>query len=252
MQTATSRFCSLKTQRQQRFSVKIAVAPVSASAASAVSIPTSVPPHIAMPTSAVASAGQIVEGTSSLNEAPVAGESMPRAKTKGDSVFVGSINVDGVLQVRIDKTAAESTISRIIDLVEQALSSKTPTARFIENFSRYYTSAVILIATLIITIPPLAMGAGWDIWLYRGLALLLIACPCALVLSTPNVIASGLMVDTHRSLLIKGGSALATIGKVKTMAFDKTGTLTVGKPRVTQVLAFSKTVKHDMLRLAAA
>ncbi|MFP3408346.1 HAD-IC family P-type ATPase, partial [Pseudomonas sp. SIMBA_065] len=115
-----------------------------------------------------------------------------------------------------------------------------PTARFIEKFSRYYTPAVMAIAALIIIIPPLAMGGDWSTWLYRGLALLLIACPCALVLSTPAAIASGLAVGARRGLLIKGGSALETIGQVKTVAFDKTGTLTEGKPRVTDVVAFTQ------------
>ncbi|MGP4974723.1 heavy metal translocating P-type ATPase, partial [Psychrobacter alimentarius] len=127
-------------------------------------------------------------------------------------------------------------ISRIIDLVEQAQASKAPTARFIEKFSRYYTPAVMAIAALIIIVPPLTMGGDWSTWLYRGLALLLIACPCALVLSTPAAIASGLAVGARRGLLIKGGSALETIGQVKTVAFDKTGTLTEGKPRVTDVV----------------
>lgn len=196
--------------------------------------------------------GKIVQGTSSLDESPVTGEAMPRAKAKGDGIFAGSINLDGVLQVRVEKTAADNTISRIIHLVEQAQSSKAPTARFIETFSRYYTPAVMLIAALIITVPPVAMGADWDTWLYRGLALLLIACPCALVLSTPAAIASALAVGTRRGLLIKGGNALEIIGKVKAIAFDKTGTLTEGKPRVTEVLAFGTSDDNKILALAAA
>ncbi|OCP15673.1 heavy metal translocating P-type ATPase [Ensifer sp. LC163] len=196
--------------------------------------------------------GQIVQGASSLDESPVTGESMPRAKARGDSIFAGSINVDGVLQVCVKKTAADNTISRIIHLVEQAQSSKAPTARFIEKFSRYYTPAVMLIAALIIMVPPVAMGADWDTWLYRGLALLLIACPCALVLSTPAAIASGLAVGTRRGLLIKGGNAFETIGKVNAIAFDKTGTLTEGKPRVTEVFACGKNEENDVLAFAAA
>ncbi len=186
----------------------------------------------------VSADGEIVQGASSLDDSPVTGESVPVSKTVGDNVFAGSINIDGVLQVRVEKTAADNTISRIIELVEQAQASKAPTARFIEKFSRYYTPAVMAIAALIIVVPPLAMGGEWGTWLYRGLALLLIACPCALVLSTPAAIASGLAVGARRGLLIKGGSALETIGQVKTVAFDKTGTLTEGKPRVTDVVAF--------------
>ena len=196
--------------------------------------------------------GQIIQGASSLDESPITGESVPRSKAKGDSIFAGSINVDGVLQVRVEKTASDNTISRIIQLVEQAQSAKAPTARFIENFSRYYTPAVMLIAALIVVVPPLAMGGDWETWIYRGLALLLIACPCALVLSTPAAIASGLAVGTRRGLLIKGGNALETIGKVSAIAFDKTGTLTEGKPRVTEVFAFGKNEESDVLALAAA
>lgn len=196
--------------------------------------------------------GRIVQGTSSLDESSITGESVPRSKATGDSIFAGSINVDGVLQVRAEKTAADNTISRIIQLVEQAQSAKAPTARFIENFSRYYTPAVMMIAALIVTVPPLAMGADWDTWIYRGLALLLIACPCALVLSTPAAIASGLAVGTRRGLLIKGGNALETIGKVNAIAFDKTGTLTEGRPRVTDVFAFGKNDESDVIGLAAA
>ncbi|MGQ3038992.1 MAG: HAD-IC family P-type ATPase, partial [Neoaquamicrobium sediminum] len=117
--------------------------------------------------------GQIIQGASSLDESPITGESVPRSKAKGDSIFAGSINVDGVLQVRVEKTASDNTISRIIQLVEQAQSAKAPTARFIENFSCYYTPAVMLIAALIVVVPPLAMGGDWDTWIYRGLALLL-------------------------------------------------------------------------------
>ena len=188
----------------------------------------------------VSADGVIIQGDSSLDDSPVTGESIPVAKAVGDKVFAGSINMEGALQVRVEKTAADNTIARIIELVEQAQASKAPTARFIEKFSRYYTPAVMAIAALVIIIPPLAMGGEWATWLYRGLALLLIACPCALVLSTPAAIASGLAVGARRGLLIKGGSALEIIGRVNTVAFDKTGTLTEGKPRVTDVVAFTQ------------
>ena len=188
----------------------------------------------------VSADGVIVQGTSSLDDSPVTGESIPVAKTLGDKVFAGSINMEGALQIRVEKTAADNTISRIIELVEQAQASKAPTARFIEKFSRYYTPAVMAIALLVIIVPPLTMGGEWATWLYRGLALLLIACPCALVLSTPAAIASGLAVGARRGLLIKGGSALEIIGRVNTVAFDKTGTLTEGKPRVTDVVSFTQ------------
>ena len=188
----------------------------------------------------VSADGVIVQGASSLDDSPVTGESIPVAKTIGDKVFAGSINTEDALQICIEKTAADNTIARIIELVEQAQASKAPTARFIEKFSRYYTPAVMAIAALVIIVPQLALGGEWATWLYRGLALLLIACPCALVLSTPAAIASGLAVGARRGLLIKGGSALEIIGRVNTIAFDKTGTLTEGKPRVTDVIAFTQ------------
>ena len=205
----------------------------------------------------VSADGVIVQGTSSLDDSPVTGESVPVAKMIGDDVFAGSINIDGALHVRVQKTAADNTIARIIELVEQAQSSKAPTARFIEKFSRYYTPTVMAIALLVIVVPPLALGGEWATWLYRGLALLLIACPCALVLSTPAAVASGLAVGTRRGLLIKGGSALETIGRVNTVAFDKTGTLTEGKPRVTDVVSFTQESmgsqsQHEVLALFAS
>lgn len=187
----------------------------------------------------VSADGVIIQGTSSLDDSPITGESIPVVKALGDKVFAGSINLDGALQVRVQKTASDNTIARIIELVEEAQASKAPTARFIEKFSRYYTPTVMALALLVIIIPPLVMGGAWATWLYRGLALLLIACPCALVLSTPAAVASGLAVGARRGLLIKGGSALEIIGRVNTVAFDKTGTLTEGKPRVTDVVAFT-------------
>lgn len=193
----------------------------------------------------VSADGIIIAGRSSVDQSPVTGESVPVAKSIGNEVFAGSINVEGVLQIRVTKTTADNTISRIIKLVEQAQASKAPTARFIEKFSHYYTPTVMLIASLIIIVPPLTMGGEWATWLYRGLALLLIACPCALVLSTPAAIASGLSAGARQGLLIKGGSALEIIGQVKTVAFDKTGTLTKGKPRVTDVIAFIQSDSYD-------
>ncbi len=196
--------------------------------------------------------GMIIQGASSLDESPVTGESIPLARSVGGHVFAGSVNIDGVLHVRVEKTAADNTIARIIHLVEQAQATKAPTARFIERFSRYYTPAVMALAALIVMVPPLAMAGDWQTWFYRGLALLLIACPCALVLSTPAAIASGLAVATRRGLLIKGGNALETIGRVGTIAFDKTGTLTQGKPRVTDIVSFADESESDILALAAS
>ncbi|WP_441699567.1 heavy metal translocating P-type ATPase [Inquilinus sp. YAF38] len=181
--------------------------------------------------------GEIVDGASELDEAPITGESMPVAKAAGDAVYAGSINTGGVLRLRVTRTAADNTIARIIHMVETAQSSKAPTARFIDRFSAWYTPAAMAVAALVIAVPPLLFGGDWTVWTYRGLSLLLIACPCALVLSTPAAIASGIAAGTRRGLLLKGGAALEMLGKVKAVAFDKTGTLTVGRPQVTDIVA---------------
>jgi Cd2+/Zn2+-exporting ATPase len=199
----------------------------------------------------VPSDGSVIEGQSELDEAPVTGESVPVAKGVGDQVFAGSINANGALRVRLTHTANDNTIARIIHLVEEAQASKAPTARFIDRFSASYTPAAMLVAALIVIGPPLMAGADWYTWIYRGLATLLIACPCALVISTPAAIASGLAAGARRGLLVKGGAALEALGKVKTIAFDKTGTLTIGKPRVTDVVPIDGT-ELDALAKAAA
>jgi len=199
----------------------------------------------------VASDGTILTGTSSLDDSPVTGESVPVIKTVGDPVYAGSINTDGALTVRVDKAASDNTIARIIHMVEEAESSKAPTARFIDRFSRSYTPGVVLVAALVAVLPPLFFGAQWYPWIYKGISLLLIGCPCALVLSVPAAVTSAISAGTRRGLLIKGGAALETIGSVKTIAFDKTGTLTAGKPKVTNVVPMAAS-GQEVLRLAAA
>lgn len=192
---------------------------------------------VVRPGDRVPSDGDVVDGLSEVDEAPVTGESVPVAKKIGDRVYAGSINVNSSLRVQITRTAADNTIARIIHLVEEAQGSKAPTARFIDRFSSYYTPIAMAISALVVVVPPLLFGAAWETWIYRGLATLLVACPCALVISTPAAIASGLAAGARRGLLIKGGAALETLGKVVTVAFDKTGTLTAGTPRVTDVIA---------------
>ncbi|SDD95458.1 heavy metal translocating P-type ATPase [Belnapia rosea] len=199
----------------------------------------------------VSADGEVVEGESEIDESPVTGESVPVPKAEGAAVFAGSVNASGALQVRVSKPASDNTIARIIRLVEEAQEAKAPTARFIERFSAIYTPAAVAVAALVAILPPLLLGADWDTWIYRGLALLLVACPCALVLSTPAAIASGLAVGTRRGLLVKGGGALETIGRIHTVAFDKTGTLTEGRPRVTDLMALTGT-ERTMLGQAAA
>ncbi len=195
--------------------------------------------------------GLILSGRSGVDDSPVTGESVPVFKAEGDAVYAGSINTDGVLTVRVERAAQDNTIARIIALVEEAESSRAPTARFIDRFSRVYTPAVVLVAALVATVPPLTLGADWNTWLYRGLALLLIGCPCALVLSVPAALTSAISAGTRRGLLVKGGAALEKLGSSRLVALDKTGTLTAGRPRVTDIAAFG-TGRAEVLRLAAA
>ena len=195
--------------------------------------------------------GLIVQGATSLDESSVTGESMPVRRRLGDSVYAGTINADGVIRVRVDKTSKDNMIARIMNLVEEAETAKAPTARFIDDFSRYYTPGVLAVAILVACIPPLIFGAAWMPWIYKGLAILLIGCPCALVLSTPAAITSGIATGARRGLLIKGGVVLEAIGKVKTIAFDKTGTLTEGTPKVTDIVVFNGS-ENAMMRFAAA
>ncbi|MBB5234355.1 heavy metal translocating P-type ATPase [Deinococcus budaensis] len=195
--------------------------------------------------------GTITEGDSNLDDSPVTGESVPVHKRPGDPVYAGSINTDGVLTVRVDRGASDNTIARIIHLVEEAESSKAPTARFIDRFSRWYTPAAMAVAFLFAVLPPLLFGQPWNEWIYKGVALLLIACPCALVLSVPAAVTSGISAGARRGLLIKGGAALETIGSVSTIAFDKTGTLTENKPQVTDIVPLGAS-EQEVVTLAAA
>jgi len=181
--------------------------------------------------------GDILEGAGEIDEAPVTGESVPKPKAVGDPVFAGTINGGSVLRVRVTAAAADNTIARVVRLVEEAQESKSPTERFIDRFSKVYTPAVLVVGALVAVIPPLVFGGVWSDWIYKGLAILLIGCPCALVISTPAAIAAGLSSGARRGLLMKGGAVLETLGKITAIALDKTGTLTAGKPVVTDVVA---------------
>lgn len=195
--------------------------------------------------------GEIVSGESAVDEAPVTGESTPVGKAAGDMVFAGTINGDGLLRVKVSAAAQDNTIARVVRLVEEAQEAKAPTERFINRFSRWYTPGVVAVAALVAILPPLLAGAAWGEWVYKGLAILLIGCPCALVISTPAAIAAALSSGARRGLLMKGGAVLETIGRITTVCFDKTGTLTQGRPQVTDVLAASMQ-EDEVLRLAAS
>ncbi len=199
----------------------------------------------------IAADGTILSGESAIDEAPVTGESTPVQKGVGDTVFAGTVNGDAALRVKVTAAAADNTIARVVRLVEEAQESKAPTERFIDRFSRYYTPGVVVVAALVAILPPLLAGSVWNEWIYKGLAILLIGCPCALVISTPAAIAASLSSGARRGLLLKGGAVLETLGKVTAVAFDKTGTLTEGKPQVTDVIAFGKD-EGEVLKYAAA
>ena len=195
--------------------------------------------------------GVIAEGTSGIDESPVTGESMPKTKGPGEPVFAGSINAEAALRITVTKSAEDNTISRIIALVEEAEAARAPTERFIDRFSRYYMPAITGLAVLVSVVPPLLFGQVWDVWIYRGLALLLIGCPCALVISVPAAIASALSTGARRGMLLKGGSVIEAVAQVTQVAFDKTGTLTAGRPAVTDLVVFQGS-GAELLALAAA
>ncbi|CAM5768297.1 MULTISPECIES: heavy metal translocating P-type ATPase [Alphaproteobacteria] len=195
--------------------------------------------------------GLIVSGESAIDEAPVTGESTPVRKGVDAIVFAGTVNGEAALRIRVTAAAADNTIARVVKLVEEAQESKAPTERFIDRFSRYYTPGVVVVAALVAVIPPLLFGGAWSEWIYKGLAILLIGCPCALVISTPAAIAASLSAGARRGLLLKGGAVLEKIGTITAAAFDKTGTLTEGKPQVTDIVGFGRP-EADVLRLAAA
>ncbi|TBB24509.1 cadmium-translocating P-type ATPase [Rhizobium ruizarguesonis] len=194
--------------------------------------------------------GIIISGESAIDQAPVTGESTPVRKGVDAVVFAGTVNGDAVLRVRVTAAAADNTIARVVKLVEEAQESKAPTERFIDRFSRYYTPGVVVVAALVAVVPPLLFAGPWGEWVYKGLAILLIGCPCALVISTPAAIAASLSSGARRGLLMKGGAVLETLGKVTMVAFDKTGTLTEGKPQVTDIISFGLSEAQVLSRAA--
>lgn len=195
--------------------------------------------------------GEIVDGTSGVDESPVTGESVPKTRGPGDAVFAGAINTEAALRVKVTKGAEDNTIARIIRLVEEAEEARAPTERFIDRFSRWYMPAIVAVAALVALVPPLAFDQPWDTWVYRGLALLLIGCPCALVISVPASIASAMSTGARRGLLMKGGAVIEAAAKVDVVTFDKTGTLTHGRPQVTDVVPFGATTEAELLAVAA-
>lgn len=196
--------------------------------------------------------GTVTSGESAVNQAPITGESMPVNKKPGDTVYAGTINGAGAMEVKTTKGYADTTIAKIIHLVEEAQSQKAPSQRFVDVFARYYTPSVMVGAILVMLIPPLAFHGEWLSWFYRGLVLLVIACPCALVISTPVSVVSGLTAMARRGVLIKGGAVLEAVGRLKALAVDKTGTITEGKPRVTKVITMNSKSETEVVQIAAS
>jgi Cd2+/Zn2+-exporting ATPase len=196
--------------------------------------------------------GRVVSGESDVNQAPITGESLPVEKRPGDEVFAGSINGHGTLEVETTKLARDTTLARIIHLVETAQAQRAPSQSFVDRFARIYTPAVIALAALVAVVPPLLGLGDWAVWFYRALVLLVIACPCALVIATPVAVVSALAAGARRGVLIKGGLYLERLASVRALAFDKTGTLTVGRPEVGEVVPADGRTADDVLGLAAA
>ncbi len=196
--------------------------------------------------------GLVVGGDSDVNQAPITGESLPVDKHAGDEVYAGSINGHGALEIRVTRLRRDTALARIIHMVEAAQARRAPAQAFVDRFARVYTPAVIVLAALVAIAPPLAGYGAWSTWIYRALVLLVIACPCALVIATPVAVVSALAAGARRGVLIKGGAYLERLASVAAIAFDKTGTLTHGKPAVETITAVEGVTPDDVLRLAAA
>ena len=196
--------------------------------------------------------GRVVDGQAGVDQSPVTGESMPVGKTVGDDVFAGSIVQGGTLTVRATTSVADNTIAKIIHLVEEAQAQRAPLQTSIDRFAARYTPVVVAAAAAVALLPPLLAGQSFSTWLYRGLALLIISCPCALVISTPVSFLAALGAATRRGVLIKGGAYLEQAGSLRAIAFDKTGTLTTGTPRVTDVVSLNGDGGEQVLVRAAA
>lgn len=196
--------------------------------------------------------GEVVRGNSTINQAPITGESLPVEKTVGDPVFAGTINQAGELEYRVTAEASHSTLARIIHAVEEAQGARAPTQRFVDQFARIYTPAVFVFSLAVAILPPLLMGGEWFEWIYRALVLLVVACPCALVISTPVTIVSGLAAAARKGILIKGGVYLEIGRKITHLALDKTGTITHGKPVQTDFLPLASGAPRDYRAAAAS
>lgn len=196
--------------------------------------------------------GVVTAGASAVNQAPITGESIPVEKAPGDPVFAGTVNERGAFEFKVTANKGNTTLARIIHAVQEAQGQRAPTQRFVDQFARYYTPAVVVFAVLVALVPPLFFGAVFADWFYKALVMLVIACPCALVISTPVTVVSGLAAAARRGILVKGGVHLENGRLIKAVALDKTGTLTYGKPVVTDVVPLGARPADDLLQLAAS
>jgi Cd2+/Zn2+-exporting ATPase len=200
----------------------------------------------------LASDGVVAAGSSAVDQAPITGESVPVDKGPGDPVYAGSLNGHGALEVAVTRRVADTTLARIIHLVEEAQGERAPSQQFVERFARIYTPVVFGLALGLMLVPSLFFGRPWAPWIYRGLALLIVSCPCALVVSTPVTIVSAIANAARRGILIKGGAYLEELGRLRAVALDKTGTLTRGAPEVIDVIPLDGRSPDDLVALAAA
>lgn len=195
--------------------------------------------------------GTVLSGSSSVNQSPITGEAIPVVKDVGDPVFAGTINEEGALEVKVTKEANDTTLARIINMVQEARSKRAKAEQWVDRFSRIYTPCMILLALCFALIPPLFARGDWKEWIYQGLVMLVIACPCALVISTPVSIVSALTAAARTGVLIKGGIFLEVIGRLEAIAFDKTGTVTIGRPKLQQIIPFNHHSEKELLEIAA-